>query len=130
MATMALTLAQQRAIVRAIPKTTKHELKQHCQRCEQSGSGILDVLSSAGKFLTKSVGSLASKIGPTVLKELVYPMLRKKVGLGIRPAGRGIRPAGRGLRPAGAPSRRSVGAGKKKRKAPAKKAKKKVSKRR
>ena len=65
------------------------------------GEGFLDVLKSAGKFLVKTLGPIAKEVGPTVLKELVVPMLKKKAGLGLNPAGAGFAMPSSGLKLAG-----------------------------
>jgi hypothetical protein len=55
------------------------------------GDGIMSILKSIGKVL----GPIAKEVGPTVLKELVLPMLKKKI------AGKGLSPPGGALRLAG-----------------------------
>lgn len=99
---MPLTLKEQRKIVRMIPAVAKSMLKKHCKACEMGGSGLLDVLKSAGKFLVKTIGPIAREIGPVVLKELVLPLLKAKIsGKGTSVAGRGLTVAGSGLQLSG-----------------------------
>ena len=83
-------------------------LKQQCRACEMGGTGILDILKSAGKFLVDNLGPIAKEVGPVVLKELVVPLLKNKVGLGLSLAG-GRK--GSGLRLSGqrGPRRKSSG---------------------
>jgi hypothetical protein len=101
---MALTLIEQRKLVRAIPAKYKTGLKKHCRSCEQGGAGFFDVLKSAGNWLGKTLGPIARQIGPVVLKELVVPMISKKLGMGKpKKAGSGLRPMGAGLRTMGGP---------------------------
>jgi hypothetical protein len=85
-----ISLAQQRAVARALlTPPVKARLKAHCRHCEQRGEGLLDILGSAGKFLVKNVGDVAKTLGPTVIREIVGPLIRKKIGAGLRPAGAG-----------------------------------------
>lgn len=88
-----LTLAQQRRLIRAIPPNRRKALQKCCRDCEQSGEGIKSILKKAGDVL----GFLGKEIGPTVLKELIIPMLKKKIGKG-NTCGRGLSLAGAGSR--------------------------------
>ena len=101
-----LTLAEQRKLIKALPAHRMTALKAHCRKCEMKGEGILDIIKSVGKVL----GGISADVGPTVLKELVLPLLkqklfkgkgrkpRKKRGAGLSPGGRGLTlPGGRGL---------------------------------
>jgi hypothetical protein len=54
------------------------------------GQGFMSILKSIGKVL----GPIAKEIGPTVLKEFVLPMVKKKAGLGLTPPGGALRLAG------------------------------------
>ena len=92
-----LTLAEQRALIKALPKTRMDALKDHCRSCEMRGEGIKDIMKSAGSAL----GSIAKEIGPTILKEIIVPLLKKKAGLGISLPGAGISLPGAGLKLAG-----------------------------
>ena len=79
-----LTLAQQRSLLRALPASRIAVVRKHCRSCEQRGDGFMDIVRSVGRAL----GPVAKEIGPTILKELVLPMLKKKI------AGKGLRLAG------------------------------------
>jgi len=74
-----------------------------------AGGGIGSFFKSVGKTL----GDVAKFIGPTVLKEILIPLAKTRLGLTPPPpvpGGKGLKPAGRGLNPAGR------GKGKKKKK--------------
>jgi hypothetical protein len=86
-----LTLSQQRALLRALPATRKIACKKHCQSRQMKGDGFMSIIKSIGKAL----GPIAKEIGPTVLKEFVLPMLKKKLAGGtLSPAGGALRLAG------------------------------------
>lgn len=85
-----LTLAQQRALLRALPASRKNAVRNHCASCQMKGQGFMDILKSVGKAL----GPIAKEIGPTVLKEFVLPMVKKKMGMGLSPPGGALRLAG------------------------------------
>ena len=71
-----LTVAQQRALYRALPASRKLAVKKHCQQCQMRGEGFMDVLKSVGKAL----GAVGKELGPTVIKEIIAPMVLKKYG--------------------------------------------------
>jgi len=106
-----LTLSQQRALLRALPASRKNACKRHCQECQMRGEGLKSILKSIGRAL----GPVVKEIGPTVLKEFVLPMVKKKAkekfGLGLTPPGGALRLAGqRGRgRPRKTTARRKVG---------------------
>lgn len=105
---MTLTLNQQRSVVRLLPASKRASLKKRCEVCEMRGEGLFDIIKSAGKFLVKELGPIAREVGPTVLKELVIPLLKQKiVGSGLKTAGGGLKLPGRGLRLAGQRGRSS-----------------------
>lgn len=64
------------------------------QRASMSGTGII----SSSKQLVRSATSF---IAPVLFKEIVVPLVKRKIGLGLHPAGRGTRVSGKGLRLAG-----------------------------
>ena len=78
-----LTIAQQRALLRALPMSRRNAVKRHCRACQMKGQGIKEILKSIGAKL----GPIAKEFGPTVLKELVIPFLLKQAGGGLTPAG-------------------------------------------
>ena len=80
-----LTLPQQRALLRALPASRKNACKKHCHDCQMRGEGLKDILKSIGKTL----GPVIKEIGPTVLKEFLLPMLKQKLGSGLKLAGQG-----------------------------------------
>ena len=73
-----LTLAEQRAMVRAIPKSVKMAMKRECEKCQMKGMGLKDIF----KKIRSVFEPVVKAIGPTVLRELVVPFVKKKVGLG------------------------------------------------
>ena len=103
-----LTLPQQRALLRALPASRKKACKKHCKTCQMRGDGIGSILKSIGKTL----GPIAKEIGPTVLKEFVLPMVKKKMGMGLSTSGGSLRLAGqrgRGKKKVGRPKKKKVG---------------------
>ena len=70
-----LSLAQQRALIRALPQHRKMAVKKHCQACQMRGEGISDIL----KSVKSALGPIISEVGPTVLKEFVVPFIIKKI---------------------------------------------------
>ena len=87
-----LSVARQREIINGLPKSKIAIVKKHCRSCEMKGEGIMDIL----KSVKKALGPIVAKVGPTVMKELVLPLLKKKIGLGLSPAGNGLKLAGQG----------------------------------
>ena len=79
-----LTLAQQRKLARALPAHRIAAVRKHCRACEQRGDGFMDIVRSA----TKALGSVGKEFGPQIMKEIVIPLLKKKI------AGKGLRLAG------------------------------------
>ena len=71
-----LTVAQQRALYRALPASRKLAVKRHCQQCQMRGEGLFSILKSIGKTL----GYVGKESGPTVLKEIIAPLVIKKYG--------------------------------------------------
>ena len=92
-----LTLPQQRALVRALPVHRMMAVRKHCSNCEMKGQGIMDILKSIGSVL----GPLVKEVGPTVLKELIVPFIKGKMGKGLHNAGSGLSLPGGALRLAG-----------------------------
>ena len=108
-----LKLAEQRRLYQALPQTRKNALRKHCQTCQMRGDGIKDIFKTIGRVL----GPIAKEIGPTVMKEIVLPMLKKKIegkGKGRSPLSTPGNGKGNGLSPAGG-SLKLAGQGKKKR---------------
>lgn len=68
-----LSLPQQRALVKALPPHRISAVKKHCQSCQMKGQGIMSILKSIGSVL----GPIVKEVGPTVLKELVVPFIKK-----------------------------------------------------
>ena len=88
-----LTLPQQRSMLRALPMSRKMEAKKYCKQCHMAGQGIMDIVKSIGSIL----GPIAKEIGPTVLKEFIIPLIKKKIdGKGIGLPGGTLRLAGQG----------------------------------
>jgi len=68
--------------------------RAHCRKCQMAGEGIGSILKKMGRFL----GPIIKKIGPTVLKEIILPLVKKKIQGGGKPKrkqkGSGLRLAG------------------------------------
>ena len=94
-----LSLAQQRALIRALPQHRKMAVKKHCQSCQMRGEGIAEILQSVGSVL----GPIIKEVGPTILKEFVAPFIMKKIKQKISESkkGDGLKIPGSGLRLAG-----------------------------
>ena len=73
-----LSLKEQRALLKSLPSHRMAAVKKHCQSCQMKGQGIGSILKSIGKFL----GPIVKELGPTVLKELVVPFIKTKIGGG------------------------------------------------
>jgi len=83
-----LTVAQQRSLYRALPPTRKMLVKKTCKECEMRGDGIMDIIRKVGR----SLGHIGKEIGPTVLKEIIAPILVKKyTGKGLTLPGGGLK---------------------------------------
>ena len=81
-----LSTPQQKALLKALPKSRKDAVKYYCQSHQMKGEGFSDILKSIGRVL----GPIAKEIGPTVLKEFVLPFLKKKIsGQGLKLSGQG-----------------------------------------
>ena len=94
---MKLTKADKVAMVRALPAHHKQILKKHMMGSgPMSGAGFLDFL----KKIPSGLASVVKAVGPTVLKELLVPLAKSKMGLGMK-KGNGLKPSGGSLRLAG-----------------------------
>ena len=88
-------MKQQRDMVKALPAHRLSDVKKHCNHCSMKGDGIMDIIKSVGRVL----GPIAKEIGPTILKELVMPFIKKKVsGKGLHVSGGALRLAGQGAK--------------------------------
>jgi len=100
-----LTLKEQRALIRALPQTRLESVKKHCEACNMRGEGFMDIMRS----IRSKLGPIVKEIGPTVLKELIIPMIKHKVmGNGIKVAGGALRLAGQqgnGMKKRGRPKK-------------------------
>ena len=87
-----MKLSDQRKLAKLVSRKDKNTIADHCcRRGVMSGSGFMDVLKSIGN----AVGPVVKELGPTVLKEIILPLVKKKMeGNGIRLAGGGLRLAG------------------------------------
>lgn len=118
-----LSVPQQRMLFESLsPMDKQHIRTAWLTHQSQSGGKFIDDLKSftkkAGIWSKTAIDStiipVLKYLGPTVLKEIVLPLTKKKIGLGCKTrVGKGINTAGRGLRLAGQ--------GKPKKKAPKKK---------
>ena len=71
-----LTVAQQRSLYRALPPSRKMLVKKTCKECQMKGDGFMDILKKVGRAL----GAVGKELGPTVIKEIVAPLVLKKYG--------------------------------------------------
>ena len=86
-----LTLPQQRTLYRALPAQRRMMVKKHCRECAMKGQGIMDILKSISNIL----GPIAKELGPTILKEIIVPLIKKKMeGGGLHTPGGALRLAG------------------------------------
>jgi hypothetical protein len=100
---MKLTKADKVAMVRGLPASHKAILRKHMMgNGAMSGAGFLDFL----KKIPSSLGSIVKAVGPTILKEVLVPLAKSKLGLGMK-KGKGLKPSGGGLRLAGDRSSRT-----------------------
>jgi len=76
-----LTLAQQRILARSIPRSRVMAARQHCRKCQMQGEGLGSIFRKISRFL----GPIVTKLGPTVLKELLIPLVKKKLAGGGKP---------------------------------------------
>lgn len=101
---MKLTKADKVAMVKNLPAHHKAILKKHMMgNGAMSGSGFFDWL----KKIPAALGSVVKAVGPTVLKEVLVPLAKSKMGLGMKKKGKGLKPSGGGLRLAGVRSTRT-----------------------
>jgi hypothetical protein len=92
---MALSKAQKKAVLKAhlTPGMKKKIVSMHkMSGSGMQGAGFMDFIKKVGNF----IGPIAKVVGPVVLKEVVVPLLKSKVGLGLTPTGGGLRLAGSG----------------------------------
>lgn len=81
-----LSVREQRKLIKALPSHRRTAVKKHCQLCQQRGEGLGDILKSIGRVL----GPISKEVGPTVLKELIVPLIKKKISGGaLKLAGQG-----------------------------------------
>ena len=69
-----MTVAQQRMLYHSLPAIVKLGAKKKCLECQMKGDGIMSILKSVGH----SLGKIGKEIGPTVLKEIIAPILVSK----------------------------------------------------
>jgi len=74
---MKLTKVEQRRLLRALPSSRVATVQRVCRQCEQQGDGVKDILKKARDAL----GPVAQEVGPVVMKEFIFPMLLKKMGV-------------------------------------------------
>lgn len=97
-----LNLAQQRMLVKMMSPSDKANLKSIVNQMEMGGAGFFDIVKSIGKNIAKVGLPILKEVGPTILKEIVLPMVKNKLaGNGKPKKGRGINIAGNGLKLAG-----------------------------
>jgi len=95
-----LSVKQQKALLKSLSAPQKKALKAHVKSLHMKGEGFMDILKSAGKFLSPII----QDVGPIVLKDFILPFLKKKMeGNGLNPAGTGLKLAGQGRLVKGSP---------------------------
>lgn len=99
---MKLTKADKVAMVRGLPASHKAILRKHMMgNGAMSGAGFMDFL----KKIPSGLASVVKAVGPTLVKEILVPLAKSKMGLGMK-KGKGLKPSGGGLRLAGQRSKR------------------------
>ena len=99
---MKLTKADKVAMIRGLPASHKAILRKHMMgNGAMSGAGFLDFL----KKIPSGLASVVKAVGPTLVKEILVPLAKSKMGLGMK-KGKGLKPSGGGLRLAGQRSKR------------------------
>jgi hypothetical protein len=93
--TMILTKIDKVKLVQALSTAHKAKLRKHLREHTMagkgmSGKGFVDFLKKVGNFLAPIVKT----VGPTILKEVLLPLAKSKMGLGLKPSGGGLRLAG------------------------------------
>lgn len=100
-----LTLPQQRLLVRMMTPNEKANLKSIVHQMEMGGNGFFDIIKSIGKNVAKFGLPILKEVGPTILKEVILPMVKNKLegngkrgkrGSGLKIAGSGLKIAGNG----------------------------------
>lgn len=89
---MKLTVSQQRKLIRALPVHRRMTVQRQCRACQMQGQGIKEIMSKARSAL----GPIAKEIGPKVMKELIIPLLLKKLKEKAGVSGEGRRRKRRG----------------------------------
>jgi len=97
---MKLTKADKVRMVKNLSPSQKATLRRHMGNGSMSGAGFLDFL----KKIPSGLASVVKAVGPTILKEVLVPLAKSKMGLGMK--GKGLKPSGGGLRLAGQRSKR------------------------
>lgn len=94
-----LTKTEKRALFNSLSATNKAKVVSHCAKCLQRGDGFFDVIKNIGSKLGSVITPVLKILGPTLAKEILVPMIKKKYNLGgsgINVAGNGISLAGNG----------------------------------
>lgn len=100
---MKLTKADKVRMVKNLSPSQKATLRRHMGNGTMSGAGFLDFLKKIGNTLAPVVKA----VGMPVLKEILIPLAKSKMGLGMKKKGAGLKPSGGGLRLAGVRSSRT-----------------------
>ena len=92
---MKLTRADKVKLIHSLSAGQKAQLRKHLHEHQMagkgmSGTGFMDFLKKIGSTLAPVVKA----VGPTILKEVLVPLAKSKLGLGLRPTGGGLRLAG------------------------------------
>jgi len=99
---MKLTKADKIAMVKNLSTSHKQILRKHMMgNGAMSGAGFLDFL----KKIPSGLASVVKAVGPTLVKEILVPLAKSKMGLGMK-KGKGLKPSGGGLRLAGQRSKK------------------------
>lgn len=104
-----LTMAQQRALLHAMTQAEKdHLVRSLIAHHSQTGGAFWDSVKAFFKKAGTTLAPILKEIGPTVLKEIVVPLVKSKMGSGMSLAGSGLKLAGQGKprgRPRGRPKK-------------------------
>lgn len=92
---MKLTKADKVKLIHSLSAGQKAQLRKHLRDHQMagkgmSGTGFMDFLKKIGSTLAPVVKA----VGPTILKEVLVPLAKSKLGLGLKPSGGSLRLAG------------------------------------
>ena len=65
-------------LMKSLPPSVKMAMKKECEKCAMKGMGLKDIF----KKIRSVFEPVIKAVGPTVLKEVIVPLIKKKVGAG------------------------------------------------